>query len=143
MSKKMTLTEKLKEAESRADVAEFDLKIVRGQRQKMYEDSTKFIAKLANERIRARTQYMLGQQSTLGMNAAHQALRQVAVYQTAIRNLFKLAQNPILVCPNCGHVWMAGPKDDVRTSGYRLCETCLATVPDPWSDKPSEYALAK
>jgi hypothetical protein len=99
------------------------------------------MSKILSEKLAAAEKRADGAEFTLKILRGQN--QQVAVYQTAIRNLFKLAQNPILVCPNCGHVWTAGPKDDVRESGYRLCEICLATVPDPWADKPSEYALAK
>ena len=140
--KKKTLTEKLRESEETLERAQAELKRLVDERNDHESEAEAIMSRPRNERIRARTQYMLGQQSTLGLNAAHQALRQVAIYQTAISNIFKAAKVPILVCPNCGHVWTARQTDDVAASGYRLCDSCIVVVPDPWASK-SEYALAK
>ena len=141
--KKMTAFEKYEDAERRATAAAADRDIQRGRKERLQADVDALYGRLAKERIRARTQWFITREHTATSNAAAKALKMAAVYQTAIDNIFKGLKFVILVCPNCGHVWTAGPKDDVMKSGYRLCETCLATVPDPWADKPSEYALAK
>jgi uncharacterized protein involved in type VI secretion and phage assembly len=142
MTKKMTAFEKYEDAEIRATNASRERDVERGRKERLQEEMDALYVRLHNERTRARTQWFITREHTATSNAAAKALKMAAVYQTAIDNIFKGLKLVLLVCPECGDVKMAGPKDDVTSSGYRLCPPCLRKTPDPW-DKPIEYALAK
>jgi hypothetical protein len=143
MSGRPTLTEKLKEAEKRANHAEFDLELLRGKDDRACEEFKQMAAALSNERDRARTlQFMANTMPTIADYDF--AIRQIHTLKCIVTNLFNANLIPAFVaCPKCGVVAIVPPDHVSQVSGYRLCPKCLESMPDPWLKKPDEYALAK
>ena len=139
--KKKTLTEKLKEAEKRANNAEFDLKLSRNKDLRACEDFKQMAAALSNERDRSRTlQFMVNSTPTIADYSW--AVHEIHTLRCIINNLFKAPSfAKFAACPNCGVIAFVKDKSTGQQSGYRLCPRCLASMDDPWMKK-DEHALA-
>lgn len=87
---------------------------------------------LHNEHVRSRTQFYIGARHTDLANVASKAILMAKAYETALSTLMRQIGTPILVCPKCGAVRGVNATDDVTGSGWRLCDACLNTTPDPW-----------
>ncbi|MDD5542858.1 MAG: hypothetical protein PHX83_06755 [Acidobacteriia bacterium] len=150
--KKKTLTERLGEAEKRAASAEFDLKLSRGREERLCAQFGKLTSAFENERERSRTLQFMVNNAPSARLVDHYT-HEVHTLRSIVSNLINWPESipgkPLFVaCPKCGRVSAIPDNSQSHKPGYRLCDKCLADLPDPWKEKPGEwkpkeeYALA-
>lgn len=92
---------------------------------------------------RARTQYALARWKALDSAAAEKLLTNTRILERAIvgyQNMLNaMGGNACtFACPTCGLVWTAAKEMPTDRGGWRLCDRCLATEPNPWAAADTE-----